>query len=439
MIDLFLEKIKLKKGKGINKALLINIFAYTNDYQDVKYIINKVNLYYKNLPIGICDSELMFTEDYNDARKIFAHYYNAKLNTMSQKIKQSIRYLYLIETTDTLEELAEIFEEMKSYSIHPPIGYYVELIKKQLSYKEAREIFEKYILIPERKRIENWKVIDTRDDLKKVYGILYLKAKANSDLVQIKNELRDINMSIKIEDYYYLKEKSCNIRIGELRKMYYQGYDNEVILEYIFQNEDKNNLKFSDECTNSIKVKRNLNIYQRNRNIVEYIKNIYNDKCQICGERLELMNDYYSEVHHIHSLHLNGKDIIGNMIVLCPNHHVLFDKGSINLDLERNSVRYINGKEEKIKIMKHKILSECVNFNNENIFKNNKKELIDNYNKVTFGSEVIMMVMDVKEEFVINIPEFDNEVGYFEFKLLNHKIGDSISIADRNYVITSIK
>jgi hypothetical protein len=49
------------------------------------------------------------------------------------------------------------------------------------------------------------------------------------------------------------------------------------------------------------------------------------------------------------------------------------------------------------------------------------------------------MVMNMKEEVVINIPQFDDEVSYFEFKLLNHKIGDSISITDRNYVIKNIK
>ncbi len=60
------------------------------------------------------------------------------------------------------------------------------------------------------------------------------------------------------------------------------------------------------------------------------LKKLYKDKCQVCGLQIK-KNDgtFYSEVHHIKPLggtH-NGSDDESNMIVLCPNHHAMFDLG----------------------------------------------------------------------------------------------------------------
>lgn len=55
------------------------------------------------------------------------------------------------------------------------------------------------------------------------------------------------------------------------------------------------------------------------------MKLIYSNRCQICGHRIELKNNHYSEAHHIKPLGEGGSDHLSNMIVLCPNHHVEFD------------------------------------------------------------------------------------------------------------------
>ncbi len=442
MIDLFLEKIKLCKGKGLRIYHLMNLFNYTEDYNEVKYIINYLTRYCQKISKEIYYSEVFFTEDYNDAKEIINNYYDFKVKAGYRRISNSIIYLYLIQTTDTLEEVKEVFEEMKNNNVVPSIGCYVELMKKQSNYEMARDIFEKYILIPEEKRIEGWKNGDEQDALREVYGILYLKAKTKFQLTQAKNELREIRMSTEIEDYYYLKEKTCSIRIRESKKMRNKERDTKLIFEYILKDEHKNNLNFSSENISSTKIKRTYNIYNRNRKIVEELKDIYNNSCQICGEKLELIDGYYSEVHHLHPLHLNGPDIIENMIVLCPNHHELFDRGSISIDLEKNIVIYISGKEEKIRLMEHKILDEFVQFNNKNIYNIVKNGLISKsnyYNKAKYGSKVIIMDIDNKEEFIVNIPSLKDELSYFEFKLLNSQIEDNINISGRNYFIIGIK
>jgi len=54
-----------------------------------------------------------------------------------------------------------------------------------------------------------------------------------------------------------------------------------------------------------------------------YIK--YGGKCAVCGF------DEVVEVHHIIPRYLNGSDNIDNLILLCPNHHALADRGMINI------------------------------------------------------------------------------------------------------------
>lgn len=74
---------------------------------------------------------------------------------------------------------------------------------------------------------------------------------------------------------------------------------------------------------------------QRNESLVQDIKSIYNDTCQLCGDRrLQGDNIGYSYVHHIKPLAKkhSGPDSAENVIVLCPNHHDDFDNGMLTID-----------------------------------------------------------------------------------------------------------
>lgn len=73
---------------------------------------------------------------------------------------------------------------------------------------------------------------------------------------------------------------------------------------------------------------------KRSRKKAAALKQRYDNTCQFCGIQLEVAeNRFYSEAAHIKGLgepH-NGPDVVNNMLVLCPNHHLQFDWGVLRL------------------------------------------------------------------------------------------------------------
>jgi len=65
------------------------------------------------------------------------------------------------------------------------------------------------------------------------------------------------------------------------------------------------------------------------------LKRLYDYRCQACSARLVSSEGAaYAEAHHLRPLGAQhrGKDNWDNMVVLCPNHHALFDCGAIAID-----------------------------------------------------------------------------------------------------------
>ena|SRR5271166_4945392 len=68
---------------------------------------------------------------------------------------------------------------------------------------------------------------------------------------------------------------------------------------------------------------------ERDTEMVRLIKQIYDDQCQLCGKQLSSPDgtQHYSEGHHVKPLgdpH-GGPDTPENILVVCPDHHVLLD------------------------------------------------------------------------------------------------------------------
>lgn len=87
------------------------------------------------------------------------------------------------------------------------------------------------------------------------------------------------------------------------------------------------------------KPKRQASVVQRlvrNSAVTQYVKEHYGYTCQFCGIRLEVDAGAYAEGAHIRPLggKHDGHDVPSNVLCLCPNDHVLFDKGGLYLDDE---------------------------------------------------------------------------------------------------------
>jgi len=81
----------------------------------------------------------------------------------------------------------------------------------------------------------------------------------------------------------------------------------------------------------------------RDTRLTRVVKTLHDHTCQACGEQLKTSRGPYAEGAHIKpvgSPH-NGPDTLDNMLCLCPNHHVLFDRGAFTVldDLSLNGLR----------------------------------------------------------------------------------------------------
>lgn len=96
----------------------------------------------------------------------------------------------------------------------------------------------------------------------------------------------------------------------------------------------------------------------RDAKIVKELKTLYGYRCSLCECRIELPTRAYCEAHHVKPLggvH-EGPDSKRNLIIVCPNHHVMLDYGAIELH------------EESFALRRHSISPEFIEYHNKEIF-----------------------------------------------------------------------
>ncbi len=113
----------------------------------------------------------------------------------------------------------------------------------------------------------------------------------------------------------------------------------------------------------------------RDSALVKAMKEEFNNKCQICGKSIALSNGkLYSEGHHLKPLgsHHEGPDTRENIIILCPNHHVEFDYGSIAIDPNTNLIIHIDHNNKfhgkNLSYTRKDINKEFIKYHHKNIF-----------------------------------------------------------------------
>ncbi len=101
----------------------------------------------------------------------------------------------------------------------------------------------------------------------------------------------------------------------------------------------------------------------RQTRLIEQLKLIYDNCCQICGLAIQVAHGTYSEGHHVRPRSRKGPDVIENILILCPNHHVLRDYGGIRLDLA--DIRLDS---------RHRVSNQYIEWHNNHFFGSEPKE-----------------------------------------------------------------
>lgn len=85
----------------------------------------------------------------------------------------------------------------------------------------------------------------------------------------------------------------------------------------------------------------------RNTAVTQSVKTTHDHTCQICGVRLETLSGAYAEGCHIvpRGKPHHGPDTPSNVLCLCPNCHVQFDRGTIQLTDNLQAVETLSGRE----------------------------------------------------------------------------------------------
>lgn len=84
----------------------------------------------------------------------------------------------------------------------------------------------------------------------------------------------------------------------------------------------------------------------RDTKIARDIKELYNYTCQVCGHVIPTPSGKYAEGAHIKPLGKphDGADSMDNLICLCPNHHIMFDRGSFSIEDDLSLLGALAGK-----------------------------------------------------------------------------------------------
>lgn len=94
-------------------------------------------------------------------------------------------------------------------------------------------------------------------------------------------------------------------------------------------------------------------ILRKDGKIVKLLKKSSDYKCQFPNCKSEILTKKgvnYVEVAHVKPVHKGGKSTIGNLVVLCPNHHKEFDLGYLKIEKQTNKrlEGILNGKKFNI-------------------------------------------------------------------------------------------
>ena len=125
-------------------------------------------------------------------------------------------------------------------------------------------------------------------------------------------------------------------------------YD-ELSLENLFELPN-----LTDNETALIEKYRLTKVRKLNRGIGNYLKKLYNFRCQICGQNIGANYGVnVVECHHIDYFVDSLNNDAENLLIVCPNHHRIIHAANPIFDHDKKFYRYPNGYEEFLRLNLH--------------------------------------------------------------------------------------
>ena len=202
-------------------------------------------------------------------------------------------------------------------------------------------------------------------DHKDMWQIVYGK---NSSIAKKIREIYKASLG-----YLEKKRQDKNFILPVERKEYFVLYSTDLkdifYLDPIFNSEISNPKDERDETTvenlfelptltdaeTAIIEKYHLmKVRKLNRSIGNYLKKLYDSRCQICGYSIgEAYGAKVVECHHINYFVRSLDNDSDNLLIVCPNHHRIIHATNPIFDKDKKIFLYSNGYVENLKINLH--------------------------------------------------------------------------------------
>jgi predicted restriction endonuclease len=253
-------------------------------------------------------------------------------------VHPSVSKLIRYSKTSEYRKILDFVFQLKDSGLDLDTRMFKYFLVRLYRKKNYREIIEYVNLICESPSFENLEL-----QLYKLYALLMIGEKEEFDILlsQVTKLSLDSDLKEIVEQFKGVVLET-NFR-NQLDSLFFDFNESEVV---VYQ-----------------KTKIVREGIQRDRSLVMELKEMYENKCQVCNLAISTPFGSLSEAAHIQGIgspHF-GPDVIGNLLILCPNHHTAFDNAGWyvqdNLEIIETESNSVIGK--LIVLPEHEIVHSC--------------------------------------------------------------------------------
>jgi hypothetical protein len=111
----------------------------------------------------------------------------------------------------------------------------------------------------------------------------------------------------------------------------------------------------------------------RESDLTKKLRSLYRGACQLCGKCYAVRGKSIAEGHHVRPLSKKhkGPDNLSNMLLLCPTHHAMFDRGGFFIKFRSKTVFDWEGKALRRPLFvarQHTLRNRHIAYHNNHIF-----------------------------------------------------------------------